>query len=241
MKILFVMLLIISSLAHSQENVTSVVDASVGKNPASEEDKGKIKLLNSKNHKETFSTDHKVSFNLKLGYTQLTKSENDNENLLNLDFEARYAFNNKFAAHAGMGKWFDVSGNQLSNSSGFLAHHMNVGLEYAVTGSFIRRDIKTVNYQQKIYQKGSKFIVKNDRTESHANNNYDGLRIFINANQMELNNVKDSAYGWGGGGYYEWLLDSGNTFQLGGKYEQFNNSIVDANLGQLYISFGFLP
>lgn len=240
MKLLCVLILLTAAFAQAQENTVTEVETTPDshKSGAVEE---KIKLLNSKTNKETFSTEHKVSFNLKLGYTRLTKEENANENLLNTDFEVRYALSEKFAAHAAMGKWFDVNGDQLSNSSGLLAHHMNIGLAYALSGSFIRKNVKTVNYHQKIFKKGTKFIVKNDRTESHAYSRYNGLRVFINANQMELNNVKDSAPGFGAGAYYEWLKKSGNTFQLGAKYEQFNNDIVDANLGQLYISFGFLP
>src|SRR5690606_32041081 len=109
--------------------------------------------------------DHKVGINFKLGYTKLTKEKNRNEDLLNVDIETRYAFNPSWAVYFGMGQWVTLRNTNISTGEGMLAHHKNLGLSYALSGSFIRQDYREITYRTNVYKNGNKIIVKNDRTE----------------------------------------------------------------------------
>lgn len=232
MKLLIASIILLSSAVWGQTMGERTVAA------ASED---KLLLLDQKKSSDVFIDEHKVGISFKLGYTRLTKEQNENENLLNFDIETRYAFSNKWAVYFGMGQWFNVDGTNISASGGLLAHHKNLGLTYALTGSLVRKDLRRINRITNVYKKGNKIIVKHDRTEQEGHNQMDGWRLFANLSQIEFNVIETAAYGFGGGVSYEWMHKNGHFSQVGFKYEQFNNKYVDANLGQLFISYGFLP
>lgn len=198
-------------------------------------------LLNEKKYSESFSEQSKSRFNIKLGYAQLTKEENNRENLLNLELEAQYSFHEKWAAGFGIGNWFELNSNNLSNNSGTLSSNINLSLTYALTGSLIKNKQTTIHYTSRIYQKDKKILIKHDRVENSKTTHDDGWRIFVSAAQMNMNRIDGVAYGYGAGLAHDWSLQNGDVFQVGWKYVYFNNSNIEASLGQLYISYGFLP
>jgi hypothetical protein len=201
-----------------------------------------VQLVNQKKENEHYETKSKVALNLKLGYSMLTAKDNDNESLVNIDLEARYAFHDKIAASFGFGKWTEVFSENVSNDSGALSHQMNLGLTFALSGSLIKRRHHYVNSDIKLLKQRNTFRLDTSRVEETlADPAFDGWRIFATVAEVGSARTSRPLYGGGIGVYHESLLSTGNNLMVGVKYDHFQNGALDANLTQLFVGIGFLP
>lgn len=201
-----------------------------------------VQLINQKKENDHYKTKSKVALNLKLGYSMLTADDNDNESMINVDLEARYSFHERWAASLGFGKWTEVFSENVSNDAGALSYNMNVGLTFAISGSLVKTRHHYVNSDVKLLKQRNTFRIDTNRVEETLSDPaYDGWRIFVTAAEVGSARTEHPLYGGGIGIYHEKLLNSGNNFMVGVKYDHFENGSLDANLTQLFIGIGFLP
>lgn len=168
------------------------------------------------------------------------QTTNGQELFLNLDLNARYALDSKFALNTGMTKW--IGTGDFSSSAGSLATSFNLGVDVAITGSLISQELTYKRKTDKEIKKDKTIYLINNTIERNLINKTDGWRIGAHVSQLSFSKIDSDVYSFGGSLYYEYRINkSNNHLQYGIKYDSINSSKVSANLLQVYIGLITFP
>jgi hypothetical protein len=164
----------------------------------------------------------------------------DQELFLNLDLNARYALDSKFALNGGMTKWLGTG--DFSSSAGSLATSFNLGIDLAITGNLISQELNYKRKSSKEIKKDNTIYLINNTIERNLVNKTDGWRLGAHVSQVSFSKIDSDVYSFGGSLYYEHRLNkSHNHLQYGIKYDSINSSKISANLLQVYIGLITFP
>jgi hypothetical protein len=172
--------------------------------------------------------------------TRSGQTETDKELFLNLDLNARYALDSKFALNGGMTKWLGTGA--VSSRAGSFATSFNLGIDVAITGNLISQELSYKRKSSKEIKKDNTMYLINNTIDRNLVNKTDGWRLGAHGSQLSFSKIDSDVYSFGGSLYYEHRLNkSHNHIQYGIKYDSINSSKISANLLQVYIGLITFP
>lgn len=200
----------------------------------------KIKLNNKFEMKDQHIEVSRLATSWRIGYSELTTAVSKNQSVFNMEIDTRYALFSKIGLNFSVNKWF-ANSSRINDSAGNLAIQTGLGFTFALNGSLIEKEFRSIFFRKKRIKKQGKTHLIYQKVTNHKKNDMDGFRLSFMATTVEFSKLESPVYGNNIALFYEQEVSKDLYFQYGIKSDSIKNRSVDFNIIQGFIGFTMIP